>query len=147
MVARRGDTARVEDDDVVGVAYGVEPVGDDDAGASAAGRGQFTHDAGLAAFVDRAGGLVQDQDRGVGQQRPCEGEPLALSAGERGTAFADEGGVTVRQPGDLLVDPGGAGGGTQLFVGGGRSGDPQVLRDRGVEEVGVLRDDGDAPAQ
>ncbi|MFE4722735.1 MFS transporter, partial [Streptomyces sp. NPDC056728] len=38
-------------DDVVGVAYGVEPVGDDDAGASSAGRRQFPHDAGLAAFV------------------------------------------------------------------------------------------------
>ncbi len=63
MVARRGHTARVEDDDVVGVADGVEPVGDDEAGAAAAGRRQCPDDPGLTAFVDGAGGLVEDQDR------------------------------------------------------------------------------------
>ncbi|CAM5693919.1 hypothetical protein SFUMM280S_06782 [Streptomyces fumanus] len=145
--AHRAGQAAVEDDDAVGVPDGRQAVGDDQDGPAARGVRQRPDDVRLAAFVDGAGGLVQDQHRGVGQQRPGEGEPLALAAGQGGAAFAEDGPVTVGQSGDLVVHPGGAGGPGQLLVRRVRPGEPQVLGDGGVEEVRLLGDDGDVPAQ
>ena len=39
--------------------------------------------------VDRAGGLVEHEDRRVDQQRAREGEPLPLTAGQRSSALGD----------------------------------------------------------
>ena len=46
-------------------------------------------DALLGPDVHGAGGIVQDQDRRVGQHRAGDGDPLALSARQRVAAFAD----------------------------------------------------------
>ncbi len=141
------DAAVVEDDDVVGVADGFEAVGDEQAGAAPSGGQEFPGDAGLGAFVHGAGGLVEEEDRGVGEQGAGQGEALALAAGEGGAAFADHRVVPVGEPGQLLVDAGGAGGLVELGRGGGGAGEAEVVGDGGAEEVGVLGDHGDAPAE
>ena len=55
------------------------------------------------ADVDRARRLVEDQDRGVLQERAGERDPLALAAGEPHPALADQRVVAVRQPADEVV--------------------------------------------
>lgn len=144
VVADGVDPSRVEDDDVVGVADGGEPVGDHQDGAVADGVQQFPDDVRLAAFVDRAGRLVEDEHGGVREEGPREGEPLSLPAGQGGAALAEDGGVAVGEGGDLVVDARHARRRRQVLVRGVRPGHAQVVGDRGVEEVRVLRHHGDA---
>ena len=47
--------------------------------------------------VDRRGGVVEHQDRGVGEHRPRDGDALALATREREPALADHGVVAVRR--------------------------------------------------
>ena len=44
----------------------------------------------LAFQVDLAGGLVEDQDRRVAEDRPGQGDPLPLAAGEPAAERADD---------------------------------------------------------
>ena len=79
----------------------------------------------LGAVVQRAGGLVEDQHRGVAEQGAGDGQPLLLAAGEPVPTGADDGVVAVGQAGDHVVDPGGPAGVLDLGVGrarGGRAG-------------------------
>ena len=48
--------------------------------------------------VDRAGGVVQDQDARVVQQCPGQRDPLPLAAGESEAPLADDGRVAVGKP-------------------------------------------------
>ena len=59
------DAALVEDDDQVGVDDGREAVRDDEGGAAGPGGIERPLDAGLGLGVQRAGGLVEQQDRRV----------------------------------------------------------------------------------
>ena len=54
-------------------------------------------DAGLDVHVDRARGVVEDQDRRVDQEGARDGDALALTARERVAAFADDGVVALGQ--------------------------------------------------
>ena len=97
----------------------------------------------LGLGVQRAGRLVEHQDPRVAQQRAGDRQPLLLPAGEPVPAGADDGVVAVGQRGDQVVDLRPAGGGLHLRVGGVGPGVPQVLADRAVQQVGLLRDDAD----
>ena len=52
-------------------------------------------DGGLGVGFDAAGGLVQQQDVGVGQERAGDADALFLAAGEADAALADLGVVAV----------------------------------------------------
>ena len=56
----------------------------------------------LGAHVDVRGRLVEDQDARLGEQRPGEGDQLALAGGELDAALADLGLDPVGQRGDEL---------------------------------------------
>ena len=60
-------------------------------------------DRGLGPGVDAAGRLVQDQDAGIGQDRPGEGDELALALAQPTAARAKFGVVALRQALDELV--------------------------------------------
>ena len=57
----------------------------------------------LALVVERAGRLVEDQDRRVGGERPGDGDALALAARQVGAALLDHRVVALGQLGDELV--------------------------------------------
>ena len=59
---------------------------------------------GFALGIERAGRFVQKQDRRVLQQRACDRDALALSAGQAHAALAELGVIAVRQAGDELLD-------------------------------------------
>ena len=64
----------------------------------------------------------------------------------RGAALADHRLVAVGQRHDEVVRVGGAGGGDEFGLGGVGAAEAQVVLDRAVEQVGVLRDHGDHAA-
>src|SRR3546814_3611853 len=91
VVARFHDAAFVDDDDPVGHAYRGQAVGDDQDRAVLADRAHVAHHRMLGLVVERAGGLVEDQDAWIGDQRPGDGQALALPTRERGAVFTDNG--------------------------------------------------------
>ena len=100
-------------------------------------------DRALGLDVERARGLVEDEHGRVAQDRAGDRDALLLAAGEAEAALADDGVVALGQRRDDVVDLGGAGGLLDLLVGRVRPREAQVLAHRGVEEVGLLRDDAD----
>ena len=91
--------ARVEHDDLVRVAHGGEPVSDHQ-------HRPLRHEPvdrllhqPLGLGVERAGGLVEDEDRRVAEERPRDGDPLPLSAREPGAALAEDRVVALRAAG------------------------------------------------
>src|SRR6266850_5816945 len=89
-----------QDDDEIGVLHRREPVGDHEHRTM---RHQpldrFLHEA-LGLSVERTGGLVEDQDRWIAQQRAGNRDPLPLPAAEPGATLAEQCAVTFRQPHD-----------------------------------------------
>src|SRR6185295_16630805 len=82
------DRAGLEDDQAIHAANGREPVGDHDRRAIPHQGPQRLLDVVLALGVQGAGGLVEDEDRGVLEQRARDGDPLALAAGQLDPALA-----------------------------------------------------------
>src|SRR5690242_5421333 len=130
----------VQDDDLVGAPHGGEPVGDGDGGAAPGQVVERLLDRALGLGVQGAGRLVQHEHARVAQQGPGDGDALLLAAGEPVPAGADHGVVAVGQPGDQVVDLGGARRGLDLGVGGPGPGVAEVLPHRGVQQVGLLAD-------
>src|SRR5687767_11796321 len=67
---------------------GRKPMGDYKGCAASHESFQRLQQVGLRLRVQCRGGLVQDQYRRVLQYRPSDGQPLALAAGQRRSAFA-----------------------------------------------------------
>ena len=72
------DLAALHDDDLVGITDGAQAVRDDDARAAATA--QAFIDMLLGGRIQGAGGLVEDQDGRLPDQRPGDLETLALSS-------------------------------------------------------------------
>src|SRR3954470_18131779 len=84
------DAAGVDDDDQVGVDDGRQAMRDDEGGAAGAHGVQRLLDPGLRLRIERAGRLVEQQDRSVLEQGPGDCQALALAAGEGLAALADD---------------------------------------------------------
>ena len=78
MVADLRHLTGVEYDDAVRVPGGLEPVGDEDRRSSPRDMGHRLVDAGLGHQIEVGGRLVEQQDRGIDQLCPGEGQQLAL---------------------------------------------------------------------
>ena len=81
--------AFVHDEDGVGGLDRAEAVGDQDAGAACDHAREGEADAVFGLGVDRAGGLVEDEDRWRVGEGAGEGDELLLAGGEGGSAFED----------------------------------------------------------
>ena len=58
-------------------------MGDDEDGAALGDLAHVVLDDALALVVERAGGLVEDEDARIGDERAGDGDALALAARER----------------------------------------------------------------
>jgi hypothetical protein len=142
------DAALVHHQDDVGALDGGQAVGDHQRGAAAHDAVERGLDVALGFGVERRGGFVEDEDRRVLQQRPGDGQALALAAGEQHAVLADQGVEALRQPVDELAGEGRLGG--ALDVGARRAGEVavgDVAGHRVVEQRHLLGDDGDVAAQ
>ena len=97
----------------------------------------------LGLVVERARGLVEDEDRRVAQDGARDRDPLLLAAREAVPALADDRVVALRERRDQPVDLRGVGGCDELLFGRVGLREAQVVADRGVEQVRLLRHDAD----
>src|SRR4051794_909106 len=103
------DLAVVENEDLVAVADRADAVRRDDARAAAAR--EIRQDRLLGQRVEGARGLVEDQERGVADQRPGDLEPLALAAAQVTSPLLQDAVQSLGQREDLVEDRGVATGG------------------------------------
>ena len=104
------NAAGVHDHDAIRELDGAEAMGDDDGGAALGEFAQGRLDFLLGFGVDLTAGLIEDEDRRVTVNRPGDGEPLSLAAGERIASFAEDGVVAAGEVANELVGVGPAGG-------------------------------------
>jgi hypothetical protein len=97
------DLAAVHHHQPVGLAQGREAVRDGDGGAALHQVVERLLDLLLGLGVDRRGGLVEDQDARVDEQRAGDADALALAARQALAALADERVVAMRQAQDEVV--------------------------------------------
>ena len=133
--------AAVQHNDSVGEMQGRLPVGDQQRRSTGHDSAQRAVDSSLDARVNRAGGVVEDEDPWVVEDRARQGDPLTLTAGEGQPTLPDGSVIPARELLDKLVRLSCTGGRLDLFVGRVR---PSVrdVRANGVrEEEAVLEDD------
>ena len=93
--------------------------------------------------VQGGSGFVQNQDGGILQKYPGDGQTLLLAAGETDAPLADLGIVAIRQGHHIVVDVGSLSCGDDLFLRGIQPSVENVVPDTAVEEEYVLLDDTD----
>ena len=133
--------------DAVGLLDGGEAVGNDKAGAVGAKVFKRFLDESLGVVVERGGGLVEQQQRGIFQQGAGDGEPLFFAAGEAAAALAGDGVEAVGTGADEVGGVGGFEGGPDFLVGGVVFGEQEIFAQRGVEEEAFLGDVAELVAQ
>ena len=146
MRASFDDPALVHHHDPVSLAHGRQSVGDDQRGAAGHQPVQRILHQPFAFGIERAGCLIQQQDRRIAQQRAGNRHALALAARQARTAFTQLG---IQALGQFAQEIGGIGGFGRLpdrFVAGIPIAIAQVVaRARGKQHP-FLRDDCDAAA-
>ena len=109
--------AVVQDDDHIRVLHGGDPLGDDELGGAGDFLPEGLADHGVGAGVHGGGGVVQNEDLGLFQQRTGDAKPLLLTAGDVGAALLNVGVVAVGEALNELVGAGQTTGVNQLLVG------------------------------
>ena len=142
-----GDPPGVQYHDPVGQVQRGPAVRDDQRGPAAHDLVQRIVDLGLQARVDGRGRVVEDEQAGVGDQRPGQRHPLPLAAGQGKSLLAHHRVVAQRQPLDELVRLGGPGRRQDLLVGRVRPAVGDVGPHRVGEQEALLHDQPDRGAQ
>src|ERR671921_426209 len=147
MGARLGDGAVFDHYDRIYAPDKPELVGDDEGGPPFCKGPPALLDCGGGLGVESGLGLVQDQDRGIPEHGPCDGDALPLSAAQTLAALGEHGVEAFRQLPNKTVGPGELGYGLDLLPARPRPPVGNVLGDRRPEEQGVLRHEGQGVAQ
>ena len=142
MRAALDDAPVFHQQDQVGPADGGQAVGDHEGRPPRQQRRHRRLDELLALRVQVAGGLVEDEDLGGGQERPGDGEALLLAARELDATLADERLVLVRQSDDELVRVGAPRGVFDVGVRRIPAAVGDVVLHRSIEQEDVLLDEG-----
>ena len=103
MAAHGRQTALLDHGNTIGLLHRRQAVGDHQRRAAGHQPRQSLLDQVLALGVQRAGGLVQQQDRRIGEQGAGDGQALALTAGQAEAGVAQMGLLALRQALDELV--------------------------------------------
>ena len=101
----------------------------------------------LGLQIEVGGGLVEDEDAGMGQEGPRQGDQLALARRQGLAPFMDDGVDPVGHPLDQLGEPHRAHGLLDLVVGGLGPGEGDVVADGPGEEERLLGDHAELAAQ
>src|SRR5690242_7931370 len=141
------DAAVLDGNDAVGVAHRRQAMGDDEYSSSGADMTHILLDDLLAFVVERACGLVEDQNARAGCQSTGDGDALALTAREQNATIAHRCVVALRQLKDEVVCARKRGGGDHLLHLHRRIGKRDVIAYRAVEQEVLLQHDADLAAQ
>ncbi|MNG09811.1 hypothetical protein D3C84_932460 [compost metagenome] len=139
MAADRDQAPLIDHCDAIGMLHRGQAMGDDQRGAPTHQGRQCLLDQVLALGIEGTGGLVQQQDRCIHQQRPGNGQTLALTTRQPQPCITQVGLIALRQLQDEFMGMGTARRG--LYLGIGRLGTSvaDVLLDRSEEQCRVLR--------
>src|SRR5712691_3770511 len=124
--------------DEVSLSHRAQAVRHNKRGAAVHHRDHGLVDAPFRFHVNAGGGVIEDQDWGVEQDRPGDGEALALSPRQRHPALAYRGIIAVAKTHDLVVQLGDLGRPDHLLKGGMTRPIGDIVTDSGTEEVDVL---------
>lgn len=106
MGAMLGNASLVHHKDLVGVAHGLQPVGNHDDGLLPGQGVNGVHQILLVFRVHVGGGLVQDDDGRILHDGTGDGDSLLLAPGQAGAPFPDDRVVSIRQLADEVVAAG-----------------------------------------
>ena len=112
------DFAIIDDQYLVGVAYRAQAVGNYEAGPTFHQPQQRLLDAHLRAGIHTAGGLIENKDGGVGQDRARNRQQLALPLAEVAGSFGEDRLVAVRQLTNKMIGIGHFGGLNAFLIAG-----------------------------
>ena len=130
--------ALLQHQDLVAFGQRGQTVGDDDHGPAACNSVQVGVHQRLAFRIERAGGLIQDQDARILDQRAGNRQALLLAAGEVGRAFLDIGLIAIRHPLDEFLGTGQSRGAHHILDRqAGTTGD-DIVADRAAEQEVIL---------
>ena len=141
------DAAPLHHHDAVARQHGREPVRDHQRGAVAHQFFQRGLHQRLALRVERRGGLVEQQERRVAQDRARDRDALALAAGQRHAALAELRLEAARQPVDEFAGVRQVGGALDLGIAGVGPAEPDIFARACREHHRFLRHQRDAGAQ
>ena len=139
MAAALGHPAFFQNQNAVGPLNGRQPVGDDEGGPADHQFIQRVLHQALAFRIQGGGRFVQDQNAGVLQNGPGDGDALALTAGKLAAALADLGFVAVRQLQDEVMGIGRLGRRHHFLPGRIQAPVKDVFKNGRAEQDGVLR--------
>ena len=120
---------------------------DDEDGAALGDLAHVLLDDALALVVERARGLIEDQDARVGHQGARNGDPLALPPGERSAPLAHRGVVALGQLQNEVMGAGERGSSDHALHGNGWIDERDVVAHRSVEQHVLLQHHADLTAQ
>ena len=121
-------------------------MGHDQGGAAEAELIQGLLNQDFRGVIQGAGGLIQDQDGGILQEDPGDAEALLLAAAEADAALADLGIIAMGEAHDVIMDIGPLRRLNDLLLGGVQAAVADILPHGVIEEIDILLDDADIPA-
>ncbi|MNF61828.1 hypothetical protein D3C84_434920 [compost metagenome] len=147
MRAHRHQFSFVHHCNTIGVFYRGQAMGDDQGGAVFHQAWQGLLDQVFALGIEGAGGFIEQQNGRIDQQRPCDGESLALAAGQTEPAITQVGLITVGHGLDKVVGIGNVCRGLNLGQGRRRVAVADVLFDAAEKQRRGLRDQSETTTQ
>ena len=141
------DPSAVQYDHLIRPGQGGDPVGDKDHCGRAEPLLDGGTDFGVGLGVHGGERVVKDENGSVSQQRPCNGGPLLLTAGEGHAPLAHKGVVPVGKALDGLGEAGGGRGFFHVGPGGPGLAHGDVVGNGAAEKIGLLQHHGDVPPQ
>ena len=147
MRAALNDVAFVQHQDGVGVFKGEQPLGDNEGGTPFHQHIQCLLDEMLGLGVHAAGGVIEDEDAGVGEQGAGDGDALFLPTREGDTPFPHAGFVPFGHVGDEFVGAGGFGGFNNVVETGVRPAVGDILGNGLAKQKWVLQHNANVSAQ
>ena len=138
VLADLDDLAVLHHNNFVSLQDGAEPMGDDEGGAAGHQARHRVLNETFAFGVERAGGLIEDEESRIFQDRAGDGDALALAAAEFDAAFAHGAVVAMRQLEDEVVRIGGRGRGDDRRQGGVGAPVTDVVEQRAAEQNAFL---------
>src|SRR5262249_28415208 len=103
MPAGLNDTSLFQHQNHVRATQETQAIGDDESGASGHGMTQRRNYFMFGLWIDRGGWVVENQDWRLEEQRPREGQPLTLAAGQIDAGFTQYSVITVGQGRDEIM--------------------------------------------